>query len=120
MIIGGKMYDLQRIMLENGLNQLNSKEFFNEIGQVYLKSEHDCISTLKSIVEPTEESEATIHQKAHALVEAIRSQPDIESSLDALLREYNLTSKEGLVLMCLAEAFLRIPDKNLFIILSHL
>ncbi|MGH6661566.1 MAG: proline dehydrogenase family protein, partial [Rhodospirillales bacterium] len=30
--------------------------------------------------------------------------------LDAFLREYELTSEEGVVLMCLAEALLRVPD----------
>lgn len=106
------MYDLKRIMNDNGLNQLNSNEFFSEIGQVYLQNEQDCLVALKSIIEPTSSVAENIHQKAYQLVEAIRHQPDIESSLDALLREYNLTSKEGLVLMCLAEAFLRIPDKK--------
>src|ERR1700689_1830696 len=31
-------------------------------------------------------------------------------SLDELLREYHLASREGVILMCLAEALLRIPD----------
>ena len=106
------MYDLKHVMYENGLNQLSAAEFFSEIGQVYLKEESDCIGSLKAIIEPTSSVAEAIHQKAYQLVETIRNQPDIESSLDALLREYNLTSKEGLVLMCLAEAFLRIPDKK--------
>lgn len=106
------MYDLKHVMYENGLNNLKAAEFFSEIGQVYLKEESDCISSLKAIIEPTSSVADAIHQKAYQLVETIRNQPDIESSLDALLREYNLTSKEGLVLMCLAEAFLRIPDKK--------
>ena len=100
------MYDLKHVMYEDGLNQLNATEFFSEIGQVYLKEESDCIGSLKAIIEPTSSVAEAIHQKAYQLVETIRNQPDIESSLDALLREYNLTSKEGLVLMCLAEAFL--------------
>ena len=32
--------------------------------------------------------------------------------VDALLREYDLSSGEGIVLMCLAEALLRIPDAD--------
>ncbi len=32
--------------------------------------------------------------------------------LDALLRQYHLASAEGVVLMCLAEALLRIPDAH--------
>ena len=39
---------------------------------------------------------------------AARSRPG--SGLDAFLREYHLGSREGVILMCLAEALLRIPD----------
>ncbi|MGH8310325.1 MAG: bifunctional proline dehydrogenase/L-glutamate gamma-semialdehyde dehydrogenase PutA, partial [Steroidobacteraceae bacterium] len=35
---------------------------------------------------------------------------DKESPLDAFMREYDLSSEEGVLLMCLAEALLRIPD----------
>ena len=31
-------------------------------------------------------------------------------ALDAFLRQYSLASREGVILMCLAEALLRIPD----------
>ena len=33
-----------------------------------------------------------------------------QGGLDAFLQEYALSSREGVVLMCLAEALLRIPD----------
>ena len=33
-----------------------------------------------------------------------------KSGLDAFLRQYDLSSQEGVILMCLAEALLRIPD----------
>ena len=32
------------------------------------------------------------------------------SGVDAFMRQYDLSSQEGMVLMCLAEALLRIPD----------
>ena len=41
---------------------------------------------------------------------AIRRRQQDTSGVDALLREYDLLSGEGVVLMCLAEALLRIPD----------
>ena len=45
-----------------------------------------------------------------ALVQAVRSARGSGGALDAFLREYSLASREGVILMCLAEALLRIPD----------
>ena len=47
---------------------------------------------------------------ARALVEAVRSHK--ASGLDAFLHAYDLGSEEGVALMCLAEALLRIPDAH--------
>ena len=48
--------------------------------------------------------------RALALVQAVRSARGAGGALDAFLREYSLASREGVILMCLAEALLRIPD----------
>jgi RHH-type proline utilization regulon transcriptional repressor/proline dehydrogenase/delta 1-pyrroline-5-carboxylate dehydrogenase len=50
--------------------------------------------------------------QAHALqlVLGVRGARSGSSGIDALLRQYHLASTEGVVLMCLAEALLRIPD----------
>ena len=48
--------------------------------------------------------------RALALVQAVRGASRSGGALDAFLREYNLASREGVILMCLAEALLRIPD----------
>lgn len=47
---------------------------------------------------------------ASARVDAVRRQDGQKGAMDALLREYDLSSQEGVILMCLAEALLRIPD----------
>ncbi|HEX7375234.1 MAG TPA: proline dehydrogenase family protein, partial [Steroidobacteraceae bacterium] len=47
---------------------------------------------------------------AKRLVEAVRKAPASKTGLDAFLRQYDLSSQEGVILMCLAEALLRIPD----------
>lgn len=51
-----------------------------------------------------------IEARAAALVEAVRRDRTQSSGLDAFLHEFDLSSREGIVLMCLAEALLRIPD----------
>ena len=47
---------------------------------------------------------------AKSLVEAVRSKRTRASGVDALMHEFSLSSEEGVALMCLAEALLRIPD----------
>ena len=47
---------------------------------------------------------------ARALVKGVRAQKP--SGVDAFLRTYDLGSDEGIAMMCLAEALLRIPDAH--------
>ena len=47
---------------------------------------------------------------ARALVSDVRANRSAQGGIDAFMQEYALSSEEGIVLMCLAEALLRIPD----------
>ncbi|MFS0758349.1 bifunctional proline dehydrogenase/L-glutamate gamma-semialdehyde dehydrogenase PutA [Noviherbaspirillum sp. 1P10PC] len=47
---------------------------------------------------------------ATGLVQNVRSRRARASGVDALMHEFSLSSQEGIALMCLAEALLRIPD----------
>jgi RHH-type proline utilization regulon transcriptional repressor/proline dehydrogenase/delta 1-pyrroline-5-carboxylate dehydrogenase len=49
-------------------------------------------------------------QLAHKLVSSVRVERTRASGVDALMHEFSLSSDEGVALMCLAEALLRIPD----------
>ena len=53
-----------------------------------------------------------IDQRAMELVRKVRASSDERSSIAAFMHEYDLSSEEGIVLMCLAEALLRIPDAD--------
>ena len=53
---------------------------------------------------------AAVGARARELVTAIRERQSRAGGVDALLSQYDLSSSEGIVLMCLAEALLRIPD----------
>jgi RHH-type proline utilization regulon transcriptional repressor/proline dehydrogenase/delta 1-pyrroline-5-carboxylate dehydrogenase len=48
--------------------------------------------------------------RAMALVEGARARRDERPFLDAFLQEFGLSNQEGIALMCIAEALLRIPD----------
>ncbi|HMM90116.1 bifunctional proline dehydrogenase/L-glutamate gamma-semialdehyde dehydrogenase PutA [Bradyrhizobium sp.] len=54
--------------------------------------------------------EARIDRTATTLIEAIRSNDDPLGGVEDMLREFALSTKEGLALMVLAEALLRVPD----------
>ncbi len=51
-----------------------------------------------------------VYDQAAGLVEAVRANRQAQGGIDAFMQQYSLSSEEGVVLMCLAEALLRIPD----------
>ncbi|MGZ5877346.1 MAG: bifunctional proline dehydrogenase/L-glutamate gamma-semialdehyde dehydrogenase PutA [Bradyrhizobium sp.] len=58
----------------------------------------------------TAEQEKRIDCTATRLIDAIRSSDDRLGGIEDMLREFALSTKEGLALMVLAEALLRVPD----------
>ena len=56
------------------------------------------------------EREKRIDERATRLIEAIRAKGGGLGGVEEMLREYALSTKEGLALMVLAEALLRVPD----------
>ncbi len=80
------------------------------IAAAYLADESPWVERLLNEAALGAEARQHVHDRAYTLVEAIRRHQRQESGLDAFLHEYDLSSQEGVVLMCLAEALLRIPD----------
>src|SRR5688572_12292046 len=68
------------------------------------------VETLIAEAELGAEAAARVEATAMRLVEAVRREAREEGGLDAFMHEYDLSSREGIALMCLAEALLRIPD----------
>ena len=52
-----------------------------------------------------------IDRCATEMVTASRCRSDESGTLDSFLREFGLSNSEGIALMCLAEALLRVPDQ---------
>ena len=50
-----------------------------------------------------------VEPRAASLVQAIRRRQHYGADINGLLNEYSLPSQEGVLLMCLAEALLRVP-----------
>src|SRR5690348_14772899 len=76
----------------------------------YLTPETEAVRKLADLARLPNQSREAVQRRALNLVSAVRNAKPAGSGLDAFLREYHLGSREGVILMCLAEALLRIPD----------
>ena len=80
------------------------------IRQMFLAPEPEALAALQTRL--GEYGAAEIGAFAASLITAIRDNHSRQPPLDAFLHEYGLDSDEGIVLMGLAEALLRIPDSD--------
>src|SRR5438874_5156068 len=70
-------------------------------------AEVDAVATLRTM-QPG--SSTRIEATALALAQRVRATPLAGLSAESFLRHYGLSTREGVALMCVAEALLRIPD----------
>lgn len=80
------------------------------ITAAYRKDETACVNDLLAQLDFSNTELQQITQTATTLVEGTRTRRKQQGGLDAFLHQYDLSSDEGIALMCLAEALLRIPD----------
>ena len=74
------------------------------------RPETECLPMLVQLAHTPDASQrASIEKVASQLVQVLRNKKDV-SGVEALVQEFSLSSQEGVALMCLAEALLRIPD----------
>ena len=72
--------------------------------------EAECLLAISEEARLPPEEQAKVSAYALQLVTTVRARRTRSSGVDALMREFSLSSDEGVALMCLAEALLRIPD----------
>ncbi|NTF33025.1 trifunctional transcriptional regulator/proline dehydrogenase/L-glutamate gamma-semialdehyde dehydrogenase [Rhizobium skierniewicense] len=84
-------------------------ELRKAITSAYRRAEPDCVAPLIEAATVSPEQAETIRATARKLVQALRSKAK-GTGVEGLVQEYSLSSQEGVALMCLAEALLRIPD----------
>ncbi|AWU97531.1 trifunctional transcriptional regulator/proline dehydrogenase/L-glutamate gamma-semialdehyde dehydrogenase [Azospirillum ramasamyi] len=80
------------------------------ITAAYRRPEPDCVAWLVEQAALPAEVTAAAAQTARSLIAALRAKPQ-GRGVEGLIHEYSLSSQEGVALMCLAEALLRIPDR---------
>ncbi len=81
------------------------------IRDYYRISESVAVDQILPIAEVNPRARSRAWERARKMVLQIRREQEGHGGVDALLNEYSLSTAEGVVLMCLAEALLRVPDK---------
>lgn len=82
----------------------------DEISAHYLVDEQRLVAGLIERAVFTEDERRRAQDVARRLVHATRANKAQHAGIDAFMHEYGLSTDEGVILMCLAEALLRIPD----------
>ncbi|AMK19454.1 MULTISPECIES: trifunctional transcriptional regulator/proline dehydrogenase/L-glutamate gamma-semialdehyde dehydrogenase [Sphingobium] len=80
-----------------------------EITAAYRRPEAECVQPLLDLATLPPKVRSDARTTAYALVSSIREKRT-RSGVETLVQEFALSSQEGVALMCLAEALLRIPD----------
>ncbi|MBU3071502.1 bifunctional proline dehydrogenase/L-glutamate gamma-semialdehyde dehydrogenase PutA [Aestuariicella sp. G3-2] len=80
------------------------------VNDYYRRDEVDVVKHLLESFDMTEESRVRVEAQARHWVEHIRESSSLNSHVDEFLNEFSLSTDEGVALMCLAEALLRVPD----------
>lgn len=74
--------------------------------------EAECVNALLNEIDWNDSRSSDVTNKAQKLVEDLRKQKRKIGELEVFMHQYSLETEEGLALMCLAEALLRVPDKR--------
>ncbi|MDO6816500.1 bifunctional proline dehydrogenase/L-glutamate gamma-semialdehyde dehydrogenase PutA [Cobetia amphilecti] len=99
-------------MLAASTWQQTPEALFARLSDHYLVDESAYVSELVKLLNAEEKDAKRIGDKTAELVREIRTMDTAVDSIDELLQQYSLDTQEGVLLMCLAEALLRIPDKE--------
>ena len=83
---------------------------FFPLRTAFLDDETRTLEALISIAKLAPDANARTSATARALVESVRTRQQKHSGMQSFLTQYDLSSQEGVLLMCVAEALLRIPD----------
>ncbi len=86
------------------------EQLWSLISPLYMVDETQWLQQLLPLATPSQQEKDQITTKTTELIEAIRADKKSIQMIDALLLEYSLDTQEGILLMCLAEALMRIPD----------
>ena len=98
-------------MLDDATWQQTLDTLFSRVSDHYAVDENAFVAELIKLVDDSEQRIEHIAEQTASLVREVREMDTAVDTIDELLQQYSLDTHEGLMLMCLAEAMLRIPDK---------
>ncbi|MDO8274463.1 MAG: trifunctional transcriptional regulator/proline dehydrogenase/L-glutamate gamma-semialdehyde dehydrogenase, partial [Serpentinimonas sp.] len=82
------------------------------ITAAYARDESEHLAELLAAARLPAGVQASVQATAERLVERTRVRAADPELVQAFMRQYDLSSEEGVLLMCVAEALLRIPDEG--------
>lgn len=99
-------------LLSGAYKDASLETLFDAIQANYYVDESLYLQQLITLIPQHDDTIANVTQQAHQLVEQVRQydKKGMMVGIDAFLQQYSLETQEGIILMCLAEALLRIPD----------
>ena len=82
------------------------------ITAAWVRDETEHVHELLAAARQPDPDRAAIQATAADLVRRVRARAQDQGAIEAFMRQYDLGSEEGVLLMCVAEALLRIPDQD--------
>ncbi|TGN41330.1 bifunctional proline dehydrogenase/L-glutamate gamma-semialdehyde dehydrogenase PutA [Marinobacter confluentis] len=104
------MFDASRA-LEPAFQEQPISFFWQSILANYAVNEDSYLRKLITLAQSDAAEQKFATETATDLIHKVRERDDGVHMIDALLQEYSLDTEEGILLMCLTEALMRIPDK---------
>ena len=90
---------------------VSSSDTRQKLRSFYRKDENKVLDKIIPLAEIGAIARSRTWERARQMIVEIRRVQSGKGGVDALLQEFAISSEEGVVLMCLAEALLRVPDK---------
>lgn len=97
-------------ILSPELTGLTSSPLRERVTAAFARDESEHLGELVEAATLPEDLQARVQATAEALVERTRIRAADPELVQAFMRQYDLSSEEGVLLMCVAEALLRVPD----------
>jgi RHH-type proline utilization regulon transcriptional repressor/proline dehydrogenase/delta 1-pyrroline-5-carboxylate dehydrogenase len=85
---------------------------FDHLDQTKFLDERTAVAAALATRPLSAEDRAAVQQEAESLVRTARRSANRQGVVESFLQEFSLSTREGLALMCLAEALLRTPDEE--------
>ncbi len=99
-------------MILSSQNAMAFTQSLKHIATYWIQDEKQAVEDRIQEAQMQPEQVDKSQQRAMQLVKKVRDASLSKGGLDAFMNKYDLSSEEGIVLMCLAEALLRVPDKE--------